>query len=158
MMSRPMTVAVVAVMVVSIAFVGLLTGTGGAREDADGPVPVGSLDDISGTWVSGEDVGAPAPVVGSLRLTFADGFVLVDTGCNTGRAAASVLDSHLVVEQVATTRMACPPPLAEQEAWVLEMVTNSPRMELSGPNLSLHWGTGEELWITMERVQDAPTT
>lgn len=152
-----MTIAVVAVTVASIALVGLLTGTGGARDNANGSTPVASLDDISGTWASGQDFGAPAPIVGSLRLMFADGFVLVETGCNTGRAAASVVDSHLVVDELATTRMACPPPLAEQEVWVLEMVTNSPRLELSGPYLSLHWGEGEEFWITVEQVEGAKT-
>ncbi|MEO7422305.1 MAG: META domain-containing protein [Ornithinibacter sp.] len=153
-----MTVAVVAVAVASLAVAGLLTGTGGARDNANGSIPVGSLGDLSGRWVAANDVGAPAPVVGEVSLTFSDGFVLVRTGCNTGRARASVVDSRLVLEELATTRKACPSPLAEQEAWVVDMVTNSPRLELSGPYLSLHWGTNEEFWITLEQVEDAPTT
>lgn len=40
---------------------------------------------------------------------------------------------------------------------MIDMVTNSPRMERSGPYLSLHWGTGEEYWITLEETDDAPT-
>ncbi|MEO5608519.1 MAG: META domain-containing protein [Ornithinibacter sp.] len=158
MRRRPMTLAVVAVTVTSLAVVGVLTGTGGARENANGSIPVGSLGDINGSWVAGNDFGAPAPVVGTVSLTIADGFVLVETGCNTGRARASVVDSRLVLEELATTRKSCPPPLAEQETWVVEMVTNSPRLELSGPYLSLHWGTNEEFWITLDQVEDAPTT
>lgn len=108
MMSRPMTVVVVAVMVASLAVVGLVTGTGGSRDNANGSIPVGDLGDISGRWVAGNDVGAPSPVTGVMSLTFADGSVLVETGCNTGRGGAFVVDSRLVVEEIATTRKACP--------------------------------------------------
>lgn len=157
MMSRPMTVAVVVVTVASLAVVGLVAGTGGGGGNANGSVPVGTLDDVSGRWAPVNDLAAPAPVTGAMSLTFADGYVFVETGCNTGRGGAQVLDSRLVVRDLATTRKACPPPLGEQEAWVIDMLTNSPRMELSGPTLSLLWGEGEEFSLSLEQVTDTTT-
>ncbi len=156
MMSRPMTVAVVAITVASLAVVGLVAGTAGGGA-AGGATPVSNLADITGRWVPVDDTGAPAPVAGTMSLTFADGFVLVETGCNTGRGGASVEDSRLVVEELATTRKACVPPLGEQEAWVLDMVTNSPRMELAGPTLSLYWGEGEDYRLSLALTSTGPS-
>jgi len=153
-MGRPATIAVVAVTVASLTVVGLLGSVGGGGT-ASGPTPVAGLDDVAGRWAPVDDSRAPAPVVGSMSLTFSEGFVLVETGCNTGRGGASVSGSRLLVEALATTRKACPPPLAEQEAWVLDMLTNGPRMELSGPTLTLHWGVDEEFWISLETTDVA---
>lgn len=157
MMSRPMTVAVVTVMVVSFVVVGVVgvvagTGGGGAR----GSDPVGSLEEVRGRWVPVDDTGAPAPVIATMSLTFADGLVLVETGCNNGRSAAVVLDSRLVIDALATTRKACPPPLGPQEAWVLDMASDSPQMELFGPTLSLRWGVGGEFRLLLRQSEDTP--
>ncbi|MEO5609152.1 MAG: META domain-containing protein [Ornithinibacter sp.] len=83
------------------------------------------------------------------------GFV-VETGCDTGLAEASVVDGRLVVEPLATTHKACSSPLDEQEMWVIYIVTNSPRMDLSGPTLSLHWGIDEQYWLSLEQSVRAP--
>ncbi len=156
MMGRPATIAVVAVTVASLTVVGLLGSIGAGGDTTNGSTPVRALDDVAGRWAPVNDVGAPAAVIGPMSLTFSDGYVLVETGCNTGRGGASVSDSRLVVEALATTRKACLPALAGQEAWVLDMLTNGPRMELSGPTLSLHWGADEEFWIALERNDGAP--
>ena len=49
-----------------------------------------------------------------------------------------------------STRMACEPPLMEQERWVSQMLEGRPRLELSGPYLYLHWGEGEQWWLGLE--------
>jgi heat shock protein HslJ len=40
--------------------------------------------------------------------------------------------------------MGCEPDLMRQEAWVAEMLQSRPRMELSGPTLSLLW---DDHWL-----------
>ena len=42
----------------------------------------------------------------------------------------------------------------EQERWVTEMLASNPRLEVSGPYLSLHWGEGEQWWLGLEREPD----
>jgi len=140
--------------VVALVALGVLVGSVWDRDDdsANGSVPVGDLSQIADSWLVVNDVSAPAPVVGTVRLEFsADGRVAAETGCNGVRGPASVEDSVLVTGPLMSTRMACEPALMEQERWVTEMLSSHPRLELSGPYLALHWGEGEQWWLGLER-------
>ncbi len=141
--------------VVSAVAVGVLVATwvvdGGGNDSANGSVPVGDLDELAGSWLAVNAVGAPREVVGEVRLRVEGDRLLVETGCNTGRMTVEVVDSHLVGGPLATTRMACEPALMEQERWVTEMLDSRPRLELSGPYLALHWGEDERWWLGLEQ-------
>jgi heat shock protein HslJ len=114
----------------------------GGEDNANGSVPVGGVADLQGAWTAVNDVGAPAEVVkGSTVALLFDGTSLrVTTGCNTLSGTARVVDSTLVVDGLGGTEMGCEPALMRQEEWVGEMLRARPRLELSGPMLSLLWG------------------
>lgn len=133
------------------AIAATLAGGGGGDDSANGSVPVESLAQLTGSWVAVNDVSAPALVLGTVRLDFSDdGRVTAQTGCNGVRGQVSVDDSLLVAGPLMSTRMACEPPLMEQERWVTQMLESRPRLEQSGPYLYLHWGEGEQWWLGLE--------
>lgn len=128
-----------------------LAGDGGDGS-ANGSVPVGGRDELVGSWVLVNHYAAPSPVVGTVRMVFTEeGRVLAETGCNTLRGSVEVEDGALVTGPLMSTRMACEPPLMEQERWISEMLSSRPRLELSGPYLALHWGEGERYWVGFAR-------
>lgn len=141
--------------VVALVALGALAATlaGGAGEDsANGSVPVDDVGQLAGSWLVVNDASAPAVTIGTVRLAFSDeGRVTAQTGCNGVRGQASVDDSVLVTGPLMSTRMACEPPLMEQEQWITQMLEGRPRLERSGPYLYLHWGEGEQWWLGLER-------
>jgi heat shock protein HslJ len=140
----------VVALVGTVAVATALVGDGGDGT-ANGSVPVGGLAELSGSWLAVNDTTAPAPLRATVRLTFGDGRVVAETGCNTARGPVAVEESVLVADALATTRMACEPPLLAQEQWVVDMLTSRPRLELSGPYLALHWGADERWWLGLEK-------
>jgi heat shock protein HslJ len=152
-MRRPTAIVIGAAVVAAGALVLVL---GSTSSGAGAPTPVTSLEEVTGTWEATESTDAPAELAAPVRLTFAEGGVFVETGCNTGRGAATVEAGLLVAGPFATTRKACVPPLDTQEQWVLVMLESTPRMGLAGTSeLTLTWGEGYALLLT--RVADAAT-
>lgn len=153
-MSTVRTVVVVGGVVALVALGAVaasLAGGGGGDGSANGSVPVDDVGQLDDSWLVVNDVSAPAPVVGTVRLEFSGGRVLAETGCNMLRGTASVEDSTLVTGPLMSTRMACEPSLMEQERWVTEMLSSRPRLALSGPYLYVHWGEGEQWWLGLEK-------
>lgn len=155
-MKRPpalvLVLALVLVSVLAAAAVVLLR----QRDDdnANGSVPVRSLDDLTGRWSVVNTQGAPRALVAPVELEVDGDRLAVRTGCNSGGGTASVEDSRLVLDGagLAVTEMACDEPRNLQERWVLEMLQAGPRLERSGPYLFLHWGEGERYWVGLERL------
>jgi heat shock protein HslJ len=114
----------------------------GGEDNANGSVAVRDVADLRGTWTAVNDVGAPSPVVegSTVALTFEGTSLRATTGCNTLTGTVRVVDSSLVVDGLGGTEMGCEPALMRQEEWVAEMLRARPRLELSGPMLSLLWG------------------
>jgi heat shock protein HslJ len=114
----------------------------GGEDNANGSVAVRGVADLSGTWTAVNDVGAPSAVVEGSAVALAfDGTALrVMTGCNTLTGTVRVVNSTLVVDGLGGTEMGCEPALMRQEEWVAQMLRARPRLELSGPTLSLLWG------------------
>lgn len=125
-----------------------------ADEDS---VAVRGLDDLTGTWVTIAGPLAPAEVLGTVGMTFADGRVFVATGCNTARGGVTVEDGRLVADHLASTRMICEPGLMAQEDWLVEMLASRPRLERAGSELTLLWGEGER-WRLVLRLEPADAT
>jgi heat shock protein HslJ len=126
----------------------------GDDDNANGGTPVSSASELEGVWTVTNATSAPAPVVGTVRLTFEDGRVVAETGCNTANGPYTVEDSTLVADQLASTRMACEEAFMTQEQWILEMLSDTPRLELSGPQLAMHWGADETYWLGLEQEGD----
>ncbi|WP_392543875.1 META domain-containing protein [Oryzobacter telluris] len=157
-------VAVVAVLaVVAVVAVGVViasTVLGGRSDNANGSVPVEDVAELAGSWRVVNSVGAPAAVVGEVRLRFEDDRLAVETGCNVGSGTVEVDDSHLVVGPLMSTMMGCEPPLMEQETWLFAMAAARPKVELSGPYLYINWvdPQGAQRWLGLEHESAEPTS
>ncbi|MDX1874929.1 META domain-containing protein [Mycolicibacterium sp. 120266] len=96
----------------------------------DEPTPVGR------TFVSVAVTGEQIPGDGPLTVTFADGQLRTFAGCNHGSGPVD-LSGGRVVTQLATTMMACPPPIGDADAWVDRLFRAQPSWALSGDTLTL---------------------
>lgn len=141
-MRRAVLVAVTGVVIVAAAVVAVGWWVSERSTDnANGSVVVRDLRTVVGEYVSVNDIGAPAPVLAELpiRLTVEKDRIRAHAGCNSMQGTARVHDGRLVVSDLATTEIGCPPDAAAQEQWVLTMLQARPRIERSGPYLSLSW-------------------
>lgn len=144
--------AVILLVVAGAGVLGLLDDAGGEGTGAGGAASaVTSLEELTGTWTATEDSTVPSPMVAGtpVGLTFEDGKVLAETGCNNLFGAASVRDGTLDVEGAAGTLMGCPPERMAQEDWVREMLAAAPTIALDGDVLVLTW-SGNTLRLTKD--------
>ena len=76
-----------------------------------------------------------------IRLAFAGGNVTASAGCNTMSGGYQVAGDKLVVGQLATTEIGCPPNLQAQDTWLSDLLTAHPQFAVQGSNLILSSGT-----------------
>ena len=146
-MMRGVWIAVVGVAVVAVGaavFVGVNRSE--PSDNANGSVAVRDLASIAGEYVSINDSGTPRPVLDGtpVRLVVEDGRIRASAGCNSIQGHADVEGGRLVVDGLSMTEIGCPPDVAAQEEWVVAMLQARPRLELSGPYLSLLW---DDHWL-----------
>ncbi len=92
--------------------------SGQAPSAWDGPSPAG-LFFPSGTYVSTSVQGHDLVAGSKVTLTFKDGQLTANAGCNTmGGQAAVVGDGTLQVNSMASTEMGCAADLMAQDAWL----------------------------------------
>lgn len=86
--------------------------------------------------------GAAQPIVAgsTINVTFAASDVNVNATCNTMSGPATYTSTQIVVEQMASTRMACDPPLMTQDEWLAAFFANDPAWVLDGSTLTLTAG------------------
>jgi heat shock protein HslJ len=115
---------------------------GGGSATAGPAGPNGSPPDLDGRTFLSTAVQGRALVAGStIRLSFRDGQVGASASCNSMGGAYRIDGDRLITGQLATTEMACEPPLMEQDRWVAEL--------LGGATVALD---GETLTLTNSRV------
>ena len=125
---RPLTGIRPAVLVLTLLGAALaLGGCSGSSADLDGRT-------YTSTEVRGHDL-----VEGSqVTLTFEDGRVSAQAGCNTMNGAATWDGGTLdVAGPMASTMMACEQALMEQDQWLSSFLTSSPTLEADGQTLTL---------------------
>lgn len=112
----------------------------------------GSTDapDLAGKVFAATEVQGRELVEGStLRLTFDEGNLAAQAGCNTIFGAAAWDDGTLrFTGEPARTSMGCVDGLAEQDDWLAAFLTAGPSVELDGTTLTLDDGTAT---ITLEQ-------
>ncbi|MEO8468105.1 MAG: META domain-containing protein [Chloroflexota bacterium] len=82
-------------------------------------------------------VDGPALVAGTvIRITFQNGRVSVNAGCNTFGGPYRIDGDRLVVGQIITTEIGCQPNLAAQDQWVSGLIGGA-TIALDGNNLTL---------------------
>ena len=75
-----------------------------------------------------------------IQVTFEDGRVGINAGCNTMSGEYTLEDDTLVVGQMAMTEMGCDPPRMEQDEWVASFFGDQPTVALDGDELVLTVG------------------
>jgi heat shock protein HslJ len=118
--------------------------------DTSGPTgePAATLDGRSfvGDQVTGHDLVAGTTV----RLSFEDGRVRAQAGCNHLAGKARLDKGVLVVGDLSTTEMGCSRQLMDQDAWVAAFLTSRPEASVDAARLVL--ATDE---VTMELADQA---
>ncbi len=135
-------------VILALASILVLGACGGGGTGAPGPTdqsPDGRT--FLSTTVEGQTL-----VKGStLRLSFGDGHVSANAGCNSMSGRYRIDEDRLVVDTLATTEMACDPPLMEQDQWVADLLDGA-TITLDGDTLSLTKGVIHVVLVDREVV------
>ncbi|MGA5303763.1 META domain-containing protein [Nucisporomicrobium flavum] len=90
------------------------------------------------TFVSvGDEQDFPLVAGTRVRLTFRDGEVAAEAGCNHLAGSVAFDGDRLVVTEVGGTAMGCPPGLADQDDRLIGFLQGRPRWALDGDTLLL---------------------
>lgn len=93
-----------------------------------------------GVWVL-RDTSLPTPPDASkARLTFEAERLGVRSGCNTGGGAYRIVEGKLIAERIASTMMACPPPLDAFERGLFALLQAQPVIAVADDELVLESG------------------
>jgi heat shock protein HslJ len=124
------------------AVVAALTACGG--DDATAP----SADDLEGRTFVAVSIEGHTIVEGSeVAVSFEDGMILVEAGCNSQRGGFEVDDDgSLVAGQLAATMMACDDALMAQDQLMADILAAQPSISLDGDELVL---TTDSTTVTM---------
>jgi heat shock protein HslJ len=129
--------------------------TGGSDGGTTGGSDGGNPPDVDGREFVSTEVEGHQLVEGStIRLTFQDGNVSANAGCNTMSGGYTFEGDVLRVELLATTEMACPDPLMDQDAFVSGLLTSGPTVTVDGDTLTLT--SGEETITMLDREVAEP--
>jgi heat shock protein HslJ len=106
----------------------------GDDEDAAGPAAA----DLEGrTFVSTALEGRELVAGSTISLSFEEGRVAAQAGCNTLSGGFTIDGDELDVEQLAQTQMACDQPLMDQDTWLAAFLGDDPTITLDGDQLTL---------------------
>ncbi len=72
-----------------------------------------------------------------VRLDFRDGTLNASAGCNAIGGAYAVDGATLVLEALSMTEIGCEPPLMEQDAWLVDFLSDQPTIALTADTLTL---------------------
>lgn len=95
--------------------------------------------DLAGRAFTSTEVRGHDLVEGStITLTFEEGRISANAGCNTLNGAATWDGDTLdVAEPLASTMMACDEALMAQDQWLTGYLTSSPALEVDGDTMTL---------------------
>jgi len=113
-----------------------------------------STPELDGMAFTATGVEGYEPVAGSqLTLTFQDGSLSVNAGCNTMTSAYEVNGDQLAwTGTPAATMMGCSDELMNQDTWLINLFTDGVTAALDGEELTL---TSDDVTITLATVPDA---
>jgi heat shock protein HslJ len=93
----------------------------------------------------------------TLRVSFSDGQIAANAGCNNMGGAVSLDGDVLVVDGgLIQTEMACSEPLMRQEQWFSTFLSSKPTVRLDGATLTLTQGTDEVVFSEQQPPSDEP--
>lgn len=107
------------------------------------------------TGVTVDGTAYPLAPGSRITLTFTDGGISAQAGCNTMGADARVADGRLAVDgPLASTEMACDPALMAQDTWLADLLASGPTVALEGSTLTLT--SGGTIITLLDREQADP--
>jgi len=122
----------------------VLTACGGGSSSGTATDPAGVLtaDDLGGTAYLSASVDGHDVVAGSrIRLSFEDGRMAADAGCNSMAGTYDVTDGRLAwTSDPASTQIGCPEELMLQDQWLANLLTAGVDASLDGDSLTLSSG------------------
>lgn len=128
-----------AVVLATLA-VGVLSACGSSAASGASP----GLSDLSGRSFVADRVEDPhhTLVRGThVQLSFTDHTLTAQAGCNTMSGQVTLVGGVLALDDgLAMTEMGCPGPRMDQDEWVADLLTSSPRMTLEGHTLVVEKG------------------
>jgi len=108
---------------------------------------------LANTYVSTEVTGYDLVADTTIRLTFEDGNLSVNAGCNTMFAPYELTDDSLAwTEEPAATMMGCPDDLAAQDQWLADLFTTGVGAAVDGGSLTL---TSDDVTMVLSRAPEA---
>ena len=120
-------------LITTILAIATLVGACGGGSATPGP----TAQTLDGRTFLSTKVDGPALVAGTvIRITFKDGNVSVNAGCNTFGGQYRIDGDRLVVGQIVTTEIGCQPNLAAQDQWVGGLIGGA-TIGLDGNSLTL---------------------
>ncbi len=116
----------------------------------DETTPV-TIEDLEGrAFESTSSTGYDLVEGSTVSLTFAEGRISANAGCNTQNGDVEISDNTLVLtSEMASTMMGCEQALMDQDQWLAEFLGSEPEVALDGDTLTLT-GDGETLELTAE--------
>ncbi|MFD3508327.1 META domain-containing protein [Nocardia sp. NPDC058666] len=103
------------------------------------------------TYISTEVEGGSIPGGGPLTLTFADGRISANSGCNTSSGTVDLSDRILRTSALASTLMGCPGEGAKADGWQNTFLESAPGWRLDGGKLTLT-GAGTTVYLTDKKI------
>jgi heat shock protein HslJ len=125
------------------------------NDSVEASVPASDSDSLNGrsfvsTQVDGHDL-VPDSVI---RISFDDGSVSVNAGCNTMFGSYTAEGDVLIAPNLAMTMMACDPALMTQDTWVSALISSNPTFSVEGDTLTI---TGPDAQVvTLVEEADQP--
>ncbi|MFC6012382.1 META domain-containing protein [Nocardia lasii] len=124
-----------------------LIGTGvlGCGSPEQSPEP-STATPMGKTYISTAVDGDPIPGGGPLTLSFTDGRISANSGCNSASGSVDLSDHTIRTSPLAGTLMACPGDRGEADAWQHGFLESAPTWRLDGDELTL---TGENSTVRL---------
>lgn len=106
----------------------------GGDDEAAAP----TADDLNGRSFVADSIEGATIVEGSeVVISFEDGMILVEAGCNSQRGSYEVDEGALVAGPLAATMMACDEALMAQDQLLAEILADQPAVTLDGDEMVL---------------------
>jgi len=144
--------------IVTVLAVGLLVtacGGGSSSSAVDVPGSAPTKADLDGSAFASTSVEGHDLVAGStVRLTFEDGSLSANAGCNTMTGSYDVTDGRLAwTGEPRATLLGCPDDLAEQDTWLADLLQQGVDAHLDGDDLTLVSG---DVTLDLQRETTTP--
>jgi heat shock protein HslJ len=139
-MRRPVGLPVAILLALGVVFA-LAACDAAGSPSGTAPEPSETVDLADSNWIL-RSIGGAEPAA-EVSLAFSQDGAAGSTGCNTFRGGYTLDGSSLVFDPLATTKMACEPPLMDQESAILEALGGVTSWEIGADGALTLRGTSE---------------